>query len=105
MLTLSHKKLEVYTISLNLIKEVYFITSHFPAEEKFGLTTQIKRAAVSISCNIAEGAGRISKQEKKRFFEIARSSCVEVDTQLEIAIMLNYIEINEIESLNKIIHT
>ncbi len=101
MLNLSHKNLNVYKFSLSLIKDIYDITKKFPKEEQFVLTSQIRRAAISISSNISEGAARLSKQEKKRFFEIARSSCVEVDTQIEVAILLNYLskeEIKEIES-------
>ena len=100
MLNLSHKKLDVYIISLDLVKEIYSITNHFPSEEKFGLTSQIKRASVSVSSNIAEGAARISKLEKKRFFEIARSSVVEIDTQIEIALKLGYVQENDLIQLN-----
>ena len=90
MPNLSHKKLDVYQISLKLIKEVYSATRHFPKEEQFVLISQIRRAAISVVCNIAEGASRISKPEKKRFYEISRSSAVELDTQFEIAIILEY---------------
>ena len=90
MLTLSHKTLDVYKISLSLIREIYKATSLFPKEEQFILTSQIKRAAISVVSNIAVGASRISKPEKKRFYEIARSSLVEIDSQFEIAINLNY---------------
>ncbi|MFY7965223.1 MAG: four helix bundle protein [Chitinophagaceae bacterium] len=99
MLDLSHKKLDVYIISLNLVKETYNITNQFPLEEKYTLTSQLKRAAISVSSNIAEGAARISKQEKKRFFEIARSSVVEIDTQIEIALLLEYVHKKDLEQL------
>ena len=105
MLDLSHKKLEVYQLSLKLIKEIYTITTLFPLEEKFVLSSQLKRASISVSSNIAEGAARISNLEKKRFFEIARSSAVEIDTQLEIAIMLNYISNKETENANLLIES
>ena len=90
MLQLSHKKLDVYQISLKLVKEVYIATRLFPKEEQFVLISQIRRAAISVSSNIAEGASRISKAEKKRFYEISRSSLVEMDTQFEIASILEY---------------
>ena len=90
MLNLSHKNLDVYKISLKLIEEVYKVTKEFPKEELFVLVSQIRRAAISVCSNIAEGASRISKREKKRFYEISRSSLVEADTQFEIAIVLHY---------------
>ena len=91
MLALSHKKLDVYLLSLKLVKDIYKVTGQFPQEEKFGLISQLRRAAVSVCSNIAEGAARRSKLEKKRFYEISRSSVVEIDTQFEIAILLEYV--------------
>jgi four helix bundle protein len=74
MLNLSHKKLDVYQIALDLLKKVYQLTKHLPNEEQFVLTNQLRRAAISVCSNIAEGAARISRQEKLRFYEISRSS-------------------------------
>jgi four helix bundle protein len=91
MLKLNHKNLEVWKTSIEIIKEVYKVSGLFPSEEKFNLISQIRRAALSISNNIAEGAARSSKAEKRRFYEIARSSFVEVDNCLEVALHLNYI--------------
>lgn len=90
MLKLSHKNLEVYKISLKLVEEVYKATRQFPKEEQYVLISQVRKAAISAASNIAEGASRISKREKKRFYEISRSSVVEIDTQFEISIILNY---------------
>ncbi len=101
MLNLSHKKLDVYQISLNLIKGVYNATRQFPKEEQFVLISQIRRAAISVACNIAEGASRISKPEKKRFYEISRSSAVELDTQFEIAIILEYYKKGQMAELEQ----
>src|SRR5689334_3146282 len=101
MLQLSHKKLEVYQLSLNLVKKIYEITKKFPKEERYVLVSQLQRAGISVSSNISEGAARISKNEKKRFYEIARSSVVEVDTQIEISIMLNYCQKNELPELEE----
>jgi len=101
MLNLSHKKLDVYQISMNLIKEVYKATRQFPKEEQFVLISQIRRAAISVACNIAEGASRISKPEKKRFYEISRSSAVELDTQFEIAIILEYYKQGQMAELEQ----
>jgi four helix bundle protein len=84
MLSLSHKKPDVYQIAMNMVKEVYKATASFPKEEKYTLISQIRRAVVSVCSNIAEGASRFSKKEKKRFYEISRSSLVEMDTHFEL---------------------
>lgn len=70
MLNLSHKKLDVYQIALKLLKEVYDHTKKFPKEEQFILVSQLRRASISVCSNIAEGAARKSKSEKKRFYEV-----------------------------------
>lgn len=92
MLNLSHKNLEVYRLSLQLMEETYKITKSFPKDEQYILVSQLRRAAISVCSNIAEGASRISKREKKRFYEIARGSIVEIDTQLGISCILKYSE-------------
>ena len=102
MLNLSHKKLEVWKLSNELVKQLYKLTDNFPKNEIFGITNQIRRAAVSIASNLAEGCARKSSVEKKRFFEIARSSLVEIDTQLEISSELKYIDKIEMDNLNEI---
>lgn len=101
MLNLSHKTLDVYQIALKLLKTVYQVTKCLPREEQFGLTNQLKRAAISVCSNIAEGAARISKREKQRFYEISRSSVVEIDTQLEISLMLAYLAKDQIRELEQ----
>lgn len=73
----------------------------FPKEELYGLILQIRRAAVSINSNIAEGASRKSVLERKRFYEIARSSLVEIDTQIEICYELGYIKPEKTVNLEK----
>jgi len=90
MLDLNHKKLDVYKESINLVANIYTITENYPKSELYGLTSQMKRAAVSVSSNISEGAARFSKKERKRFFEIARSSLLELDTQLKISLKLKF---------------
>jgi four helix bundle protein len=92
MLKLAHKNLEVYQIALNLVKEVYHVTEKFPKEEQFVLVSQLRRAVISVCSNLAEGSARYSKAEKKRFYEISRSSLVEVDTQFEISLILEYLQ-------------
>jgi four helix bundle protein len=100
MLNLNHKNLTVWNKSINLIKEAYRIASGFPKEELYGITSQIRRASVSIASNIAEGASRKSLTERKRFYQIARSSLVEVDTQIEIGFELKFLKSEDITELN-----
>lgn len=101
MLSLSHKNLEVYKIAMKLVSDIYRITQLFPKEEYYGLVSQIRRAAVSVVSNIAEGASRTSKIEKKRFYEVARGSVVELDTQFEIAGNLGYYKKDKETELNQ----
>jgi four helix bundle protein len=104
MLQLNHKNLEIWKVSLSLVKEVYALTKFYPKEELFGLVSQIRRAAVSIISNVSEGAARRSKIERKRFYEIARASLVELDTQIEISLELNYLKNDEICNLDKLLN-
>lgn len=99
MLNLSHKNLEVYKLSLQFVKEVYDLTKSFPKEEQYALINQLRRAAISVCSNIAEGAAQSSKAEKKRFYDISRSSLVEVDTQIAIALLLGYLKNEELVTL------
>ena len=85
MLQLSHKSMDVWGEGIALAKLMYELTAKMPRDEVYGLTSQIKRSVVSVPSNIAEGASRRSSAEKARFYEIARSSLVELDTQLELA--------------------
>ncbi|HEX7845638.1 MAG TPA: four helix bundle protein [Chitinophagaceae bacterium] len=101
MLQLAHKNLEVYKIALDFVKEIYSITKTYPREEQFVLVTQLRRAAVSVCSNLAEGSARFSKREKKRFYEMSRSSLVEVDTQIELSMILGYIHKQEIPQLEQ----
>lgn len=100
MLKLAHKNLDVWKLGKELVAETYRITENFPKIETFGITNQLRRASVSIVSNIAEGSSRSSSAERKRFYIIARSSLVEVETQFEIAQMLNFVSEKEIESLS-----
>ena len=101
MINLSHKKLDVWKSSVKLTAIIYELTLLFPKHELYGLTSQLRRASVSIPSNIAEGAARKSAKERRRFYEIARSSLVEVDTQLEIAEKLNYLSDNDLNKVDK----
>jgi four helix bundle protein len=94
----SFEKLEVWRLARELNKTIYGISKKFPDEEKFGLTSQIRRASVSISSNIAEGSARISGKEQARFTEIAYGSLLEVLSQLIIANDLEYISETQIDN-------
>jgi four helix bundle protein len=87
-----HKDLDAWKISIELVKEIYLITREFPKDELYGLTSQIRRCAVSVPSNIAEGAARNSSKENIRFLNISAGSLAELDTQLIISNELNFIE-------------
>ena len=95
MKIISHKDLKVWQESMTLVENIYKITSEFPKEEMYGLTSQIKRASISVPSNIAEGAGRKSNVEFMRFLYIALGSLSELETQLEIAVRLSFTSHNE----------
>ena len=91
----SHKDLKVYQEALLLVKDIYVITSNFPKEELYGLTSQMKRCVISIPSNIAEGSGRKGNAELIRFLYISLGSLSELETQLDISIMLNFTKENK----------
>ena len=80
-------------------KTVYRLTASFPTEEKFGLASQMRRAAVSIPCNIAEGAARKGKKEFRNFVSMAQGSLSELDTQLDLSVSLGYLRVEDLEDL------
>jgi four helix bundle protein len=102
MLSLNHKNLNVYQKSIELVSDIYALTQNFPSHEKFGLISQLRRSAISIPSNIAEGASRKTEKERKRFYEISRSSLVELDTQIGISINLGYLNKTHISNLEKL---
>ena len=85
-----HYNLQAWQVSMRLVKLIYAWSSSFPSEEKFGLLSQIRRAAVSVPSNIAEGAARNGSKEFVHFLSIARGSLSEVETQYLIAIDLGF---------------
>jgi len=93
------RKLKIYQRAIEFAVEIYRLSKIFPKEELYGLTSQIRRAVVSISLNIAEGSGNNSEKEFKRFLEIALRSDYEVMTCLEIALKLSYCEENDYDRL------
>jgi len=86
----THKDLDVWKLSIQLVKDIYQLSSKFPSDEKFGLVAQIRRAVVSIPSNISEGAARNSDKDYIRFLYISLGSLSEIETQLIIAEELGF---------------
>jgi len=91
-----YKKLNVWIDAMDLVTVIYQVTKNYPQEEKFGMISQIRRCAVSIPSNIAEGAGRNSDKEFANFLGIANASSFELETQLVISKNLGYINENDL---------
>ena len=87
----SFKKLLVWQKSVALASQIYRVTADFPQAERFGLSSQMQRASVSIASNIAEGSGRASKKEFIQFLHIAQGSACELETQLEVALSVGFL--------------
>jgi four helix bundle protein len=96
-----YTKLEVWQKSRAFAREIYEISGTFPRHELFGLTQQIRKAAVSIPSNIAEGAGRGSRRDRRNFILVARGSTFEVETQLFLAEDLDYVERSKANELRQ----
>ncbi len=90
--TKCHEDLEIWKLSIKLVKETYIMTRTFPDEERFVLSTQMRRAAISVPSNIAEGAGRKSKKEFINFLSISLGSLTELETQFVISRELEYLD-------------
>lgn len=99
-LDLKHKKLDAYLIIRELVKEVYLVSLKLPPDEKFNMVQQIRRAALSVKLNLAEGSSRKSEIERKRYYEISRGSIVEIDAAIETAVDLNYLIVEDLNTLN-----
>ncbi|MGB5462259.1 MAG: four helix bundle protein, partial [Aureibaculum sp.] len=97
------EELKIWQKSIQLAKLVYEAVLSLPSNEKYGLTSQIKRSAISISSNIAEGAGRNSNKEFKQFLSIANGSSYELQTQLILTVELNLISNDKIQSIVKLL--
>ncbi|WP_353778403.1 four helix bundle protein [Winogradskyella sp. 3972H.M.0a.05] len=91
MKVFSFEKLEVWQESTKLVKQIYNITNSFPQEEKFGLTSQMRRSSISIASNLAEGTSRKTARDKAHFSTIAFSSAMELLNQLIISKELNFV--------------
>lgn len=95
-----HQRLDVWKLSFDLDKRVYALTKRFPDDERFGLTSQLRRASVSVPVNVAEGAARQSKKEFVRFLYIANGSISELDTLFQLSLELGYLEASVFDNLN-----
>ena len=100
-LKLNHQKLDIYGFSKQFVLECYKLTKVLPADEKFGMISQIRRAALSVHLNIAEGSSRKSEAERKRYYEISRGSIIEIDAALDIATELEYLSNYELTKLSE----
>jgi four helix bundle protein len=105
-----HQKLEAWAKGIELVIAIYKNSEHFPKEERYGLTSQIRRAAVSIPANIAEGAGRHSQKEFAHFLSNSQGSASELETELIIANRLGYLDeasfrvlIHELDRIGRLI--
>ncbi|HEX2606131.1 MAG TPA: four helix bundle protein [Flavisolibacter sp.] len=101
-LNLAHTKTEVFQYSRSFVKYCYQLTNDFPSEEKYAMVQQIRRAALSVLLNIAEGSSRTSSLERKRFYEIARGSIIEVDTAFDLAVDLKYLSEERLQIIESI---
>jgi four helix bundle protein len=88
----SFEKLEVWKDSKELVKKIYACTEQFPKAEIYGIVSQMRRAAISISSNLAEGSGRTNQKDQAHFFQLAYSSAIELLNQLIISLELQYLE-------------
>lgn len=94
---LNHQSLDVYKTVSELTKEIYKVSVKLPADERFNMVQQLRRAVLSIKLNLAEGSSRKSVVERNRFLEIARGSLIEVDAVLETAVDLKYFSIEDLK--------
>jgi four helix bundle protein len=107
---MDYKELDIWLQARELVKNVYVLTTSFPKDELYSLTSQIRRCAVSVPSNIAEGCGRQSAKETIHFLHIARGSLFELETQLILADDLNYLDsdrttiLSEIERVKKLLN-
>ena len=93
----SYRELEVWKKAIDLAEAIYKVTNHFPKSEMYGMTSQLRRASVSVPSNIAEGASRQATKEFIQFLNIANGSLSEIETQLELAIRFDYISNNNLQ--------
>jgi four helix bundle protein len=98
-LQLAHTKLDIFKASKCFTMECHRISKLLPAEKRYAMSQQIRRAALSVHLNIAEGCSRKSQAERRRFYEVARGSVIEIDTALDIAVDLKYLSKDILKTL------
>ena len=96
-----HKNLKAWQLAMDIVEKIYSTTDSFPSAEKFGLVSQMRRCAISVPSNIAEGAVRNTNKEFVNFLHISQGSLSELDTQLDLSLRLQYIDNNTWDILNK----
>lgn len=101
MSTSHFRDLDVWNLAMDLVVDIYRATKNFPTEEKYGLTSQIRRAAVSVPSNIAEGQGRRTAGEFLNQLSVARGSLMELRTQIEIALRLDFMNQPQFEPIQE----
>lgn len=99
----NYQTLDVWKTSMQLVKEIYLLTKSYPKDELFALTSQTKRAATSIPANIAEGMGRQYKKDTLHFLHIARGSVYELETHLNVALMVSIIDLEKFKLFENMI--
>ena len=101
---LKHKSLNVYSSAQELVNEAYKVSILLPQDERFNMIQQLRRAALSVKLNLAEGCTRKSAVERKRYLVVSRGSVVEIDAVLEIAVDLNYIKKTNLERIGELLN-
>lgn len=101
-LQLNHQKLQIYQTSKSFTLACYRLSKQIPPDERFGMISQIRRAALSVHLNIGEGCSRKSLAERKRYYEISRGSLIEIDAAFDIASELNYFQGADITNLGEL---
>jgi len=99
----SHKDLDVWQLAVDLAQDVYEVSKRFPKDEQFGMTSQMRRAAVSIAANIAEGAARNGQREFSQFLYIALGSASELETHLEVSRRVGLVPEGDFERLDSLL--
>lgn len=102
-LHLAHTKLNVFITGKNLVLSCYRVSKLLPPEERFNMVQQLRRAALSIQLNIAEGSSRKSNIERRRFYEISRGSLIEIDAIFDLAVELEYLNTKDLEQTGSLL--
>jgi four helix bundle protein len=100
----SYKDLDAWKLGMNLAKKIYEITEKFPDSERYGLSSQMRRASVSIPSNIAEGSGRNHEKEFVQFLYLARGSLLELETQIELSKMMKFLYDDEYKNIIRLLN-